>query len=208
MNALYEEVRTRVKILRGELAGGEPGELGKTGRLADQPDKRDLVVISLAWSKIATRFRLASVLSHEYRHAKQALDRGCVAPEAAPFLKNAGQYLVLRWWSEFDAFDFQQRVLAEIARNKPEYQPCVAAILADDQRLSLLAKGATTEAMATIAADYPAAALSAQYLGYRGISKKEIEALADVSVRVEAMLKSPLWAAQQERWAAFARKEP
>jgi hypothetical protein len=92
MVILLSQIRPYVIITRTELLGSGL-DLGLTGRDPRYPNDRDRLALQFAWSNIQNHFPLASIMSHEYRHSSQALDRQFVTSEAAPFIM-LQQYLV------------------------------------------------------------------------------------------------------------------
>ena len=202
MRVLLEQINSKkgnLDILTSELPSTAFGELAQTGRSPDDPKNRELVAFQFVWSKIESRFQLASVMAHEYNHAKQILDREFTATEAAPFLKEK-QYLVLRWWSEYEAFDFQTKILKEIIETMVEFKPCSDNILEDDKRIRCLWEGELDKARAEIVGDYTAGNLSMEYSKYSKVSPEELKEMEEVKIKVEYLIKSTDWETQEKIW--------
>jgi hypothetical protein len=203
MVTLLSPIRPYVIITRTELLGSGL-DLGLTGRDLRYPNDRNRLALQFAWSNIRNRFHLASIMSHEYRHSSQALDRQFVTSEAAPFIM-LQQYLVLKWWSEFEAFRFQAVVLEEIADSTPAFEPCRAALLAGDKRLRLLTDGEIEQVRRKIVEDeaYNAQTIAKEYQRYSQVTDRERQALGDVKVKAQNLLQSDEWQAQKRIWAPW-----
>ena len=193
--ALFKKIRSRVRIVTKEPPRAAKGVLGRTGRGPD-PNNRRIVALQFAWSKIDSRFQLASIMAHEYQHARQVLDRKFTTAEAAPFL-TLEQYLVLKWSTEYEAFTFQAKVLKEIEKRMPIFKPCVKKILAGDARLKSFMQGKATHLRSEIVGDYDRKRLSKQYIEDKNNPIKSIKA------DVDKFLLSKEWENQKKIWSPW-----
>ena len=176
------------------------GDVGRTGRNSNDPNNRELVCFDFAWSRIKSRFHLASIMSHEYKHAQQIIDRTFTSTEAAPFL-TLKQYLILKRWSEYEAFEFQANVLKQISDEKVVFKPCVNEILDSDLQLKKILDGRIDRVKEGLCLQYSKGPLKREYDEY-----KEKATLENLESDVKKLLNSDDWKEQEEIWSPFIKK--
>jgi hypothetical protein len=196
---MYKRIGRKVRILSS--APRRADELGLTGRI--DLNNRDLVGIQYAWGKINSRFELASLHAHELTHANQILNRGYTLGEAAPFL-TLMQYIVSRWASEFEAFNFQALVLKDIVQTMPVFAPCVKPIRAECVPVRLLQDGHADLARENIAGAYDVWRLAAEHRRESNVSPEERARLQDVKNKVDGILRSD-YPREETKWSREAK---
>jgi hypothetical protein len=81
---------------------------------------------------------MASTVAHETSHYADAVNRnGLYMEDLAPFLTEAG-YTALKWAAEARAYDFQAKVLDELAAGGRSQRACVQHLRALDPGTSTL----------------------------------------------------------------------
>jgi hypothetical protein len=110
-----------------------PGAKGRAGYFSGSGRKAGARLFA---GEIDSQFDLASAAAHELLHVAQIQERGFVLTEAAPFL-SLEEYTALRWQAEAAAFDFQAKVLNELARVGGAIAACVAQRLAIEDDLNV-----------------------------------------------------------------------
>jgi hypothetical protein len=150
---------------------------------AGQPDTHARTTLVTATRSIAIellmpRFRRVAqvtfVMAHEYSHVHELHTRGFSLTEAAPFINQVDEYVLLVWHSEFLAFSFQHKVTQEIITNstrssppEPSYAADMKAEIPKDPIVSALDSGSIAHARRLIKDSYPHAAVAAEYQANR-----------------------------------------
>jgi hypothetical protein len=176
--------------------------LGALGRLVGQENNRDLIAVRFVWSRINNVFQLASIFTHEMGHGQEALRRRFTAAEAAPFL-NSSQYVILRWWGEYEAFRLEATALNEVTDSNPDFERCRANILEANPRVERLTAGQEKDARQQITLDQDWQDLTAEWQNYKAISDEERERLRDVEIAVQRLFWSQEWQRQVSIWQGF-----
>lgn len=113
----YLKLKGRAKYARDAKTPGEPGVVAQTARGADEKT----LAFAINWSAAQSDLPGGPSVAHELSHLRDVVGLGFTASEAARVL-TLNQYKAYRWQAETDAFDFQSKVLSEIA--KSERCPC------------------------------------------------------------------------------------
>jgi hypothetical protein len=114
-------------VIQKQSVSHPAGEIGRTG--INSSNGRPIIEID--YPQLDSRMHLASVLGHEYSHARDILLNGFSSGDAAPLLSR-DEYLSIRWELEARAFDFQAIVLDEIRSTTPDLDPCVEFLISSE----------------------------------------------------------------------------
>lgn len=197
----YDTHKGQIKVQETPAPAIDPAHLGQTGRLAVDAQNKRLVLLAIQWQRIASDMKAASVLLHEYGHARRVLRLRFTAAEVAPFV-TANDYLLLRWAGEAEAFVFQSRALKQIAERK-ELLPCVRTHVVGDDILLALADNRIADAKVLLVTVYAAANLLGAYdrdHAARGVEQDER--------LIEEWLRSAAWRKERALWASFLPPAP